>query len=530
MSKLFNTLRDVLTPYANKINLHTEEIEEIQGDVSEVKADLDGLPVTPTGELLVSGYYIKNTGVVTASANFKTYKYDVSEADFVRVTTYGYNSTIAVASNTDYDASSLPGKTFPSSDVFIIPEGTISSIQAWTAERLTNGKSYLYISCYKNKEPTVYAYTDNGAYPRSLQNESDVSTIKTEMNSVFASYTSLLNTADKWTPFSNNANNLTPNRTFVVTYSTNISNLPYSGFAGFLSVYMAYYGNTSILMQDATRGNAKEIYRRVNWSGAWTAWNRVANDEDVKGMVSDVHALKYTADLWMVFHKVGVIGDSLASGESASNEGDTVSYHDLYPFSWGQCLARESGNTYYNFSKGGLTAKTWMTDADYGYALASQSDKLCDAYIIGLGQNDSGQHMTVGTSADINLTNPDLNADSFYGNYGKIIQKMQIIAPKAPIFVISRPTVPPSNEYETAIRAMPTIFSNVYLIDLYKYVNDFYDSNSIIRQCLRSGHYNAVAYKTISKYISQEISNVIVANLNDFLQVEFINTKWSWTN
>lgn len=43
MSKLFNTLRDVLTPYANKINSHTEEIEEIQGDVSEVKADLGDL-------------------------------------------------------------------------------------------------------------------------------------------------------------------------------------------------------------------------------------------------------------------------------------------------------------------------------------------------------------------------------------------------------------------------------------------------------------------------------------------------------
>lgn len=37
---LFNTLKQILTPYANKINLHTEEIEEIQSDVSEVKADL----------------------------------------------------------------------------------------------------------------------------------------------------------------------------------------------------------------------------------------------------------------------------------------------------------------------------------------------------------------------------------------------------------------------------------------------------------------------------------------------------------
>lgn len=33
MSKLFNTLSDVLTPYANKINLHSEEIEEVKADL-----------------------------------------------------------------------------------------------------------------------------------------------------------------------------------------------------------------------------------------------------------------------------------------------------------------------------------------------------------------------------------------------------------------------------------------------------------------------------------------------------------------
>ena len=52
MSKLFNTLSEVLTPYANKINLHTEEIEEIQGDVSEVKADLDD---QKSGKMVISG-------------------------------------------------------------------------------------------------------------------------------------------------------------------------------------------------------------------------------------------------------------------------------------------------------------------------------------------------------------------------------------------------------------------------------------------------------------------------------------------
>jgi len=56
MSKLFNTLRDVLTPYANKINLHTEEIEEIQGDVSEVKAELTDKADSQAVNVLIDGY------------------------------------------------------------------------------------------------------------------------------------------------------------------------------------------------------------------------------------------------------------------------------------------------------------------------------------------------------------------------------------------------------------------------------------------------------------------------------------------
>lgn len=40
---LFNTLKQILTPYANKINLHSEEIEEIQSDVSDLDDDVSDL-------------------------------------------------------------------------------------------------------------------------------------------------------------------------------------------------------------------------------------------------------------------------------------------------------------------------------------------------------------------------------------------------------------------------------------------------------------------------------------------------------
>ena len=92
MSKLFNTLRDVLTPYANKINLHSEEIEEIQSDVGEVKADLEDnskklLWTLNNGDELtrwnlVYGYYELTSGELTyypmSNKKYLASKYPVS--------------------------------------------------------------------------------------------------------------------------------------------------------------------------------------------------------------------------------------------------------------------------------------------------------------------------------------------------------------------------------------------------------------------------------------------------------------------
>ncbi len=63
---LFNTLKQILTPYANKINLHTEEIEEIQGDVSEVRADLGAYNSV---NYLVDSGSITNNGVTFTWSN-----------------------------------------------------------------------------------------------------------------------------------------------------------------------------------------------------------------------------------------------------------------------------------------------------------------------------------------------------------------------------------------------------------------------------------------------------------------------------
>ena len=65
-----------------------------------------------------------------------------------------------------------------------------------------------------------------------------------------------------------------------------------------------------------------------------------------------------------IFHKIGVIGDSLSSGEFESHGSNGVSFHDMYEYSWGQVIARDTGAKVFNFSKGGLTAKSFLVGGD----------------------------------------------------------------------------------------------------------------------------------------------------------------------
>ena len=242
-----------------------------------------------------------------------------------------------------------------------------------------------------------------------------------------------------------------------------------------------------------------------------------------------------TAGMLSIFHTVGCIGDSLASGESAYKDGGTTKYVDLYDFSWGQCLARLTGNTYFNFSRGGLTTKTWMEQengAGFGpnniHAFDGNHD--CDAYFIGLGQNDKNASMTVGTTADINLSDYTQNADTYCGNYGKIIQRIQELQPKAPIFCFTDPNPPyGDNSYNAVIPDIVALFSNVWIIDLNKYGKDLFTaSGSVIKSQLRAGHYSAVGYQEVAFIISTYVDWIVRNNLSAFSQVEFIGTDYAW--
>ena len=132
-----------------------------------------------------------------------------------------------------------------------------------------------------------------------------------------------------------------------------------------------------------------------------------------------------------MFSNFGVIGDSYASGYVSSPKGNG-GYH----MSWGQILARMCGNRCSNYSKGGVSTRTWLTDENcYPKLLQSEPEQL---YFLCLGLNDSHTDVTgvsVGNITDITNNNIENYPDTYYGNYGKIIEKVLIHAPNAKLIM-----------------------------------------------------------------------------------------------
>lgn len=237
---------------------------------------------------------------------------------------------------------------------------------------------------------------------------------------------------------------------------------------------------------------------------------------------------EYNKDLFASFIKFGVIGDSLASGESVANNGGTNQYIDNYDYSWGQFIARNHGMTCVNFSKGGATTRSWLNPAsDWGLPKLLNPDNKCNAYIIALGVNDPSIPGYLGSVADIHLDDFKQNADTFYGNYARIIGYIKQVQPKAKIFMLTMPS--DWGDYLTAIRTIAGLYDkDVYLIDLNRdYYNEF--TSGFISQCKRQGHFNSIGYNYIGELLYDAFTDYMYNDQKDFDQIEFIGTNYSYS-
>ncbi|MGN0989807.1 MAG: SGNH/GDSL hydrolase family protein [Eubacteriales bacterium] len=237
-----------------------------------------------------------------------------------------------------------------------------------------------------------------------------------------------------------------------------------------------------------------------------------------------------------IFRTIACIGDSLSSGafESTADDGRTQC-RDYFAYSWGQFIARMTGSKVYNFSQGGMTAREYCENFadDHGYW---DKEKSCQAYIIALGNNDLMYYnVDVGSFCDICYEDWQKNADTFIGNYAKIIQRYKEISPDAKFFLVSMPHGDEDTEYPGKIEMFQKImhgfaerFSNTYVIDLCEYGPVY--SGDFRKNLFMGGHMNPMGYMFTAKMIASYIDYIIRHNPKDFAQVGFIGTPYKNRN
>lgn len=207
-----------------------------------------------------------------------------------------------------------------------------------------------------------------------------------------------------------------------------------------------------------------------------------------------------------MFNSIGIIGDSFASGEIYHNGALT----DFYNVSWGQIIAKKHNITAINYSKGGLTTKTWLENNQYGLAKLN-SESANNLYIIALGINDANQNIPIGSINDIESD----STNSFYSYYGRIIRAIKAHAPNAIIMLstcarFDTQYVPFSN----AIKSIGNYY-NIAVFDLSTNIffkSEFFSNNQI------SGHPTAINYSAMANEYQYLIEKELFDHPNKYSQ------------
>lgn len=221
---------------------------------------------------------------------------------------------------------------------------------------------------------------------------------------------------------------------------------------------------------------------------------------------------KHTCD---IFEKVICVGDSYTSGHIDIGNTPTTTNESL---SWVKFLSKITGNTYINCGRSGANTRTIQTD-ERGLPKARTSGKP-SAFLVGLGLNDVAQgtnrYVELGTINDVTTF-----ADTYYGNYSKLIVELNKINESAKIFLF---TIPNPNSiqrsYNQAVRDLREHYKATYpihVLDLENYSELFNDPT--IKGDLINGHYTAIGYSKFARLIEYVWSEYIDNNIKDFQNV-----------
>lgn len=477
----------IITDWTNQISAALQEVEDASAaqdeKIDSLKSAIDPIIDISLG-VWTDGYYLHRTSsqgvILVENTNYSVTDYIFIPAGVslkVRTFMSGLAKLIIFDANKNYVSQEMnsSGSTYGE---------YISNITATTTDR------YVRFTCYQPSKSLAYARTTN--------NLKDLVSLADTLNKLsvvgYGSRVSSSATLDSLA-------SATPNT--VYTFTAKVEDSQPSATGTLLTLNCTKDNNGGHAQIFITSDG--DVYTRIKWirSGvsAFSSWSKLANPVEV---------FDY-ADLTMC-KRIGIIGDSFASGVIYPSDyvsGSEANYTH-YDQSWGQCLARLCGNTVVNYSAGGMTTRSWLTNQTYGKG-KFDADTACDLYILCLGINDSNTSMGdyLGTVADI-----ESGADTFYGNYGKIIKAIKAKSATARIVMSTYCRIPTTgtsanyNAFNEAIQNIAEAFSIpcIVLTD-----DDFFNSRFYLNG-MQNAHPTAPQYSGYAKAVNRLIAKNMVNN------------------
>lgn len=297
--------------------------------------------------------------------------------------------------------------------------------------------------------------------------------------------------------FTGNFNDLKDNGIHSYTNLTGATNAPTES-GGTLLVFKGNVKSAISTVQIFITGFTGKMYSRIHWgNNVWSDWAEIQTGS------GSSQSYEFNFATLALFDKIGVLGDSYASGWIYQN--NVGANH--FDISWGQILARRNGITCVNLSSGGLTTKTWLTDAR-GLALLNSSDAQ-NLYMVCLGLNDQIA-INQGTYTLGDATDYANKTDTFYGNYAKIIDAIRTKAPNAKIILctVSEGDTTTFAQVSTAITAIGGLAS----VPVINVLDDPYITSTFFINSLNVGHPTAASYSGYATMIERLFSKCCIDN------------------
>ena len=226
--------------------------------------------------------------------------------------------------------------------------------------------------------------------------------------------------------------------------------------------------------------------------------------DEISSLTPTIPEQEYSISM---FEKVACCGDSYVIGQIYNSEGLVGDRPNL---SWGKNIGRLEGIEINIYASSGADTNTWQTRSNcLPAALAAQPSGL---YLFCLGINDTS-YVTKGSMADI-TSYEDYHdyPNTFYGNYGKIIEQIKAHAPNSKIIIMTPCNPSYISNWLTPITEI-TEYYNIAMINTQN--SDFINSSEFTSRLI-GGHPTAALHGALAIEIIKLVSNCINNNYNYF--------------